>query len=90
MSGEVTEKVRQIVAEQAMVDPETVRPETTPEELGLDSLGLVEIVFGIEEAFDVEIPYNANEPGQSEFDISNFSAMVDGVERLIAEQASAT
>ncbi|HUF55472.1 MAG TPA: phosphopantetheine-binding protein [Thermohalobaculum sp.] len=90
MSDEVIERVRRIVAEQAMVEPEEIKPETTPEELGLDSLGLVEVVFGIEEAFDVAIPYNANDPSQSDFDISNFGAMAEGVRRLVAERASAT
>ena len=90
MSDEVTERVRRIVAEQAMVEPEAVRNDTTPEELGLDSLGLVEVVFGIEEAFDVTIPYNANDPSESEFDISNFGRMAEGVRRLVAERASAT
>ena len=90
MSDEVTERVRRIVAEQAMVEPEVITPETTPEELGLDSLGLVEVVFGIEEAFDVTIPYNANDPAESDFDISTFGQMANGVRRLVAERASAT
>ena len=90
MSDEVIERVRRIVAEQAMVEPEEIKPETTPEDLGLDSLGLVEVVFGIEEAFDVAIPYNANDPSESDFDISTFGAMAEGVKRLVAERASAT
>lgn len=87
MSDEVTERVRQIVAEQAMVDPAKIKSDTTPDDLGLDSLALVEVVFGIEEGFDVTIPYNANDPTDSEFDISNFGSMVEGVKRLIAERA---
>ena len=90
MSDEVTERVRRIVAEQAMVEPEAIAPETTPEDLGLDSLGLVEVVFGIEEAFDVTIPYNANDPSESDFDISTFGQMAEGVRRLVAQRASAT
>lgn len=90
MSDEVTERVRRIVAEQAMVEPETITCDTTPEELGLDSLGMVEIVFGIEEAFDVQVPFNANDPSDSNFDITSFGAIADGVKRLVAEQASAT
>ena len=33
-------------------------------------LGLVEAVFAIEEAFDIQVPFNANDPQKSEFDIS--------------------
>ena len=32
------------------------------EDLGIDSLGLVESIFAIEEAFDIQVPFNANEP----------------------------
>ncbi len=35
------------------------------------ALGLVESIFAIEEAFDIEVPFNANEPEKSEFDISS-------------------
>lgn len=87
MSDEVAERIRQIIAEQALVEPEAIEADTTPDDLGLDSLALVEVVFGIEEAFDVSIPYNANDPSESDFDISNFSAIVSGVKRLIAEKA---
>ena len=34
------------------------------------SLGLVEAIFAIEEAFDIQVPFNANDPERSEFDIS--------------------
>ena len=73
MSDEVAGRIAEIIAEQAMVEPEAIRPETTPDDLGLDSLGLVEVVFGIEEAFDISIPYNANDPAESDFAIDDFA-----------------
>ncbi len=51
-----------------------------------DSLGLVETVFAIEEAFDIQVPFNANEPEKSEFDISTVRTMAQAVEDLIAAQ----
>jgi len=87
MSDEIADRIRTIIAEQALVEPETITPATTPEDLGLDSLALVEVVFGIEEAFDISIPYNANDPSESDFDIGNFETIVAGVRRLIAEKA---
>jgi len=59
------------------------------EDLGIDSLGLVESIFAIEEAFDIQVPFNANEPQQSEFDISSVAAIVRAVETLVAEQKPA-
>ncbi|MEL6977345.1 MAG: phosphopantetheine-binding protein [Pseudomonadota bacterium] len=86
---EVAQKIVAIVAEQTMVEHQTVTLASTPEELGIDSLGLVEIVFAIEETFDLSVPFNANEPTASEFDLSSVGAVVTAVKRLIAEQKSA-
>ncbi len=84
MTDDVSERVTQIIAEQAMLDPEAINPETTLDDLGLDSLSLVEVVFGIEEAFDISVPFNANEPTASDFDISKVAHIVAGVKQLIA------
>ncbi|QFT60016.1 Acyl carrier protein [Sulfitobacter sp. THAF37] len=81
-----TDRVIEIIAEQAMLEPEDVTLDSTPEELGIDSMGLVESIFAIEEAFDISIPFNANDPGASDFDISSVRTIVAGIERLRAEQ----
>jgi len=83
MSDDVAATVAKIIAEQAMVEPDTITSSTTIEDLGLDSLGLVEVVFGIEEAFDVSVPYNANDPSESDFKLGNFGEIVEGVQGLI-------
>ena len=84
MSGTVAEKVIAIIAEQAVLDPSDVRMDSTLESLGIDSLGLVESIFAIEESFDISVPFNANEPGKSGFDISSVGAIVAAVQGLIA------
>ncbi|MBL4927988.1 acyl carrier protein [Fuscibacter oryzae] len=84
MSGTVAEKVILIIAEQAVLDPSDVRMDSTLESLGIDSLGLVESIFAIEEAFDISVPFNANEPDKSSFDISSVGVIVAAVEGLIA------
>ena len=84
MPDDVSKRITQIIAEQAMLEPEAIKPETTLDDLGLDSLALVEVVFGIEEAFDISVPFNANEPTASDFDISKVSHIVAGVKSLIA------
>ena len=84
----VAERVIAIVAEQAMVDPSEVTPDMRLSDLGLDSLGLVECIFGIEEAFDIAVPFNANTPEQTGFDISSVGTIIAEVERLIARQAA--
>lgn len=87
MSGDVKDTVREkvisILAEQAVLEPAEVRMDATLADLGIDSLGLVEAVFAIEEAFDVQVPFNANDPKASEFDISSVETIVRAVEKLI-------
>lgn len=85
----VKDKVIAILAEQALLEPGDVRPDASLGDLGIDSLGLVEAVFAIEEAFDIQVPFNANEPARSEFDISSVETMVRAVQSLVAAQQAA-
>lgn len=51
------EKLQQIIAEVLNVDASEVMPGTTfTEDLGADSLELYQIILGVEDAFDIEIP----------------------------------
>lgn len=84
----VKDQVIGIIAEQAMIEPSDVTMDSTLEDLGVDSLGLVESIFAIEEAFDIQVPFNANEPTESDFDISSVAAIVAGIEKLVADQTS--
>ncbi len=80
------DQVIAIIAEQALLEPEDVKPESTLEDLGIDSMGVVESIFAIEEAFDISVPFNANNPTESDFDISSVASIINGIERLKAEQ----
>jgi acyl carrier protein len=80
------DKVVAIIAEQALLDPSDVNLDSTLDDLGIDSLGLVESIFAIEEAFDISVPFNANNPGEGDFDISTVASIVEGIDRLRAEQ----
>ena len=79
----VRDRVIGIIAEQAMLDRAEVTPDKTLDDLGIDSLGLVESIFAIEEEFDISVPFNANAPQDSDFDISNVGAIVRAVEELV-------
>ena len=61
--------------------------DATLEDLGIDSLGLVEAVFAIEEAFDIQVPFNANEPHEVRVRHQHRRRRwCDAVESLIAAQ----
>ncbi|MBC6443123.1 MAG: acyl carrier protein [Rhodobacteraceae bacterium] len=83
------EKIRAIVAEQALLDPADLSDEATLDDLGIDSLGIVEIIYAIEEEFFISVPFNANQPEASDFDISSLSAIAAAVDRLVTDQTSA-
>ena len=84
---DIRSKVIEIIADQAIVEPSDLSDESTLESLGIYSLGLVESIFAIEEAFNIQIPFNANQPNESPFDISSVATIVQGIEQLIQEQA---
>ena len=84
----VEAQVIAIIAEQAVLDVADVDLAQSLESLGIDSLGLVETIFAIEEAFDISVPFNANEPAKSGFDLTSVASIVAAVEGLIAQKAA--
>ncbi|MBD5484986.1 MAG: acyl carrier protein [Lachnospiraceae bacterium] len=51
------DKLREVIADVLNVDPNEIAEETTfTEDLGADSLDVFQIIMGIEEAFEIEIP----------------------------------
>lgn len=52
----VFEKIRSIIADQFELDEDTITPDSTMDDLGIDSIDAVELVMSIEDEFDLEIP----------------------------------
>lgn len=88
MPKSVKERVIRIIAEQAVLEVGDISMDASLDDLGIDSLGLVESIFAIEEAFDISVPFNANEPEKNVFDISSVASIVRAVEGLVAEQTA--
>jgi acyl carrier protein len=62
MSTSIFDRVQKVVVEQLDVEPEKVTPEASfANDLAADSLDVVELVMGLEEEFDIEIPDEAAE-----------------------------
>ena len=83
----VRNKVIQIIADQALLNVSDVKLEATLDDLGINSLGVVESIFAFEEEFDIEVPFNANSAKNSDFDISSVRSIVLAMEKLVVEQA---
>ena len=88
MSISVQDKVLSIIAEQAMLDISDISLNMLVEDLGLDSLGLVEAIFSIEEFFSINVPFNANDPSASEFDIGSVGAIITAIEKLVVNECN--
>jgi len=58
---------------------EELRPTTRLEDLGLDSLDMIEFMFDIENEFKIKIP-------DQEFKVTTIQEIVDAVDRFISEQ----
>ncbi|AFZ50328.1 acyl carrier protein [Dactylococcopsis salina] len=84
MNQETFNKVKSIVAQQLEIqDQETIKPESKfAEDLGADSLDVVELVMALEEEFDVEIPDEAAEK------IATVQAAVEYIEEKAATPSS--
>jgi acyl carrier protein len=79
MPDELTQRILRIIAETQRKDPAEVTIDSTFEELGIDSMDGVNIVFALENEF------NINVPDEEVKNIRSVRDMVTGVERLIAQ-----
>ena len=87
MARNVKKTIINILAEQALLSPKDISEDSSLDSMGIDSLGLVEIIFSIEEAFNITIPFNANDPKNNFFDISSVESIVKAVEQIIDKSA---
>jgi acyl carrier protein len=82
----VRDKVIEIIAQQAVLEVSDVTMDSTLESLGIDSLGLVESIFAIEETFNIQVPFNANDPAEGGFNISSVASIIAGIETMVGDQ----
>ena len=82
MSDQVTEKVLATLASVKRLPPEKVTLDSSFEELGLDSLDTLNVLFELENEFQISIP---DEEARS---IRNVRGIVDGVKKLIANASA--
>jgi acyl carrier protein len=71
--GSAEDKVKQIIVEQLGVDEAEVTPGASfQDDLGADSLDIVELVMAFEESFDIEIPDEDAEKIKTVQDATNY------------------
>ena len=75
-----------IVATQAKVDRATLKRDSRLSELDLQSIDIIELIFAIEDKFDISVPYNAADLNSAGIAFETVGDLIGAVKRLTAEQ----
>jgi acyl carrier protein len=82
MSDELTQRVLKTIATSKRIPIEQVTIESELQQLGIDSMDAVEILFALENEFDISIP------DEEVRNVRNIRQMAEGVEKLVAAKAA--
>jgi acyl carrier protein len=82
MPNDLTQRVISVIAKTQRIPAEKIAPDSTFEELGLDSLDSVNILFALEEEFNVSVPDEAAR------EIRSVRQIIDGIAALLPEAGS--
>ena len=77
MTSSTLDAVAAVLVDQFKVDPATVTPQLALDQIGLDSLALMEFVFAVEDRFDVRIPEDRLDPRQAGITLERLAALLD-------------
>lgn len=79
MVSTTLERLKQLFIAKFDFNIEELKPTTTLENLGLDSLDIINFMFDMEKEFNIRIP-------DQEFKVTTIQEMVDALDRFISEQ----
>jgi acyl carrier protein len=84
MMGDVEQDVMAIIAKKIRVEKPVLSRDDRLEDLGIESIDAVEMIFDLEEKFDIQIPYNAN---SSKTEFSTVGDVVQAIQTLVKAKA---
>lgn len=85
MNDTIQQQLFEMIAKQAKIDLATVKPESTLKDLGVASLEAIELIFDIEEHFNINFP---DQQGAN-FDSDTVQSLVDAVQKALDDKAAA-
>jgi acyl carrier protein len=85
MTSSTFDTLTSVLIDQFQVDAGAVSPQATLDQLGLDSLALMEFVFAVEDRFNVRIPEDRLDPRQAGITLERLATLLD---EAIAAKAS--
>jgi acyl carrier protein len=86
VSENIEADVISMVREAARVGDVPIDLDTSLEQLGIESLDMVELLFAIEDRFGIDVPYNANAVGES--GLAKVRDVVAAIQQLISQRAA--
>jgi acyl carrier protein len=82
MSDDLIQRVRAVIANSQRMPIEKISIDSSFQELGIDSMDAVNILFGLESEFDINIPDEETK------EIRTVRQMAEGVEKLLAAKSA--
>ncbi len=82
MPEQLTQRVLSVIAATQRINPETVTIDKSFQELGIDSMDGINILFALENEFDITIP------DEQAKQIHSIREMVEGIGKLVSEASA--
>ena len=83
----IEQKVLELVGEQAGLDPKEVSLNSKFEDLNLDSVAIVELVFTLEETFKISIPFEGLDESELKRNFNTVSSLINLLKSLLQKNA---
>ena len=83
----IEEKVLELVGKQTGIDPKQIPLARKFEDLNLDSVAIVELVFSLEETFDISIPFEGLDESEIKKRFYTVSTLTDHLKDLLKKNA---
>ena len=84
---DVLDDVKLIIAKQIGVPSDQLNSDSRLEAIGVESLDVIEIVFALEEKYNIAIPFNANDSAALAFE--TIGQVAEAVRKLVEPRPSA-
>ena len=83
----IEQKVLELVGEQAGLDPKEISLNSKFEDLNLDSVAIVELVFTLEETFKISIPFEGLDESELKRNFNTVSSLINLLKDLLQKNA---
>ena len=83
----IEEKVLELVGKQTGIDPKQIPLDIKFEDLNLDSVAIVELVFSLEETFDISIPFEGLDESEIKKHFYTVSTLANHLKDLLQKNA---